>query len=229
MALGLNTDTADGGDFMPIIKYDARAGRFCRRDRVEEAGQWVSHEIDITDGFAAIMDVANIEVGWMDFFNTPPSIITQPASLGLPDKPERDTYKQGFRLHVKLKQDQGGDVREWCSSAKAVIRSVDALHDLYKTAPEAAQGRLPIVAMTGTTIIESGSGARSSKNYSPNFEIIGWADRPPGLAARGAEVAGASPNLETKQAPPATGSTSMPPPSAQPANGGAQATADDFG
>ena len=35
MALGVNYEAADGGDIMPIIKYDSRSGRTQRIDRVD--------------------------------------------------------------------------------------------------------------------------------------------------------------------------------------------------
>ena len=63
MALGFsNTGTSSGGgDFLPIVKYDARAGRFFRVDR--EDG--VSTPVDITRSFKAVFDFENVETGWI--------------------------------------------------------------------------------------------------------------------------------------------------------------------
>ena len=53
MALGFNLGSGGGGgDFLPIIKYDARAGRLFRVDR--EDG--VSTSVDITRNFKAVFD-----------------------------------------------------------------------------------------------------------------------------------------------------------------------------
>jgi hypothetical protein len=63
MALGMNYDTSGGGDFLPIVKYDARAGRIFRVDRLDR----VNNPVDITRSFKAVIDLENIEVGWLDF------------------------------------------------------------------------------------------------------------------------------------------------------------------
>ena len=44
MPFGLNIS---GGDFLPIVKYDARAGRFFRVDRDDETGE--REPVDITE------------------------------------------------------------------------------------------------------------------------------------------------------------------------------------
>ena len=63
MALGFNFATEGGSDIIPIVKYDARAGRFSVRDYVD--GAYVTK--DVTNEFAAIFDVENIETGTIDF------------------------------------------------------------------------------------------------------------------------------------------------------------------
>ena len=50
MALGLNKGS-DYADIVPIVKYNAKAGRFYRIDRIDDGGQWVTDEVEITDGF----------------------------------------------------------------------------------------------------------------------------------------------------------------------------------
>src|SRR4051812_47950315 len=59
---GFSTEPT-GGDFLPIIKYDARAGRIFRVDRGIDG----PNPTDITDSFTAVFDFANIETGWMNF------------------------------------------------------------------------------------------------------------------------------------------------------------------
>jgi len=63
MGLGLNYRRSGGGDFLPVCKYDARAGRAFRVDR--EDGQ--NNPVDITRNFKAVFDMENIEVGWIAF------------------------------------------------------------------------------------------------------------------------------------------------------------------
>ena len=57
----LNLNTEGGGDFLPICKYDTRAGRMIRVDRTQGANGWDTDEVDITDKFTAVMDFANCE------------------------------------------------------------------------------------------------------------------------------------------------------------------------
>jgi hypothetical protein len=48
MALGLQTESSGGGDFTPIIKFDARAGRMFRVDREQDAsGSWNTENVEV--------------------------------------------------------------------------------------------------------------------------------------------------------------------------------------
>ena len=58
MALGFSFGGGDGGnDIIPIVKFDCRAGRMFRRDRVN--GEYV--QVDVTKGFKAVVDFENVE------------------------------------------------------------------------------------------------------------------------------------------------------------------------
>lgn len=176
MGLGLNVDT---GERKPIVKYDARAGRMHRIDRVDGA----NNPVEITNGFAAIFDLENIEVGWARF-NAGGAPEWAMVRLGQPKpaKPAPD-FKQAFRLNIKLSRNVGGDVREFASAAGCVIGAMDKLHDLYASAPERSQGKLPVVTIANTTMVVSGSGAQKSTNYAPNFVISQWQTRPADMVA----------------------------------------------
>ncbi len=182
--MGLGLSVSDGGERKPIIKYDARAGRIHRIDRV--AGANVPTEI--TNGFTAVFDLAGIEVGWARW-NSGGAPEWKMVKVGQPKpaKPAPD-FKQTFRLNIKLNSKIGGDVREFASSAACVIGAVDKLYDDYMAAPERSQGKLPVVALTGTTMITSGSGAQKSTNYAPNFAITNWMARPADMAGVSAPV-----------------------------------------
>lgn len=181
MALGLPASAASG-DFKPIVKYDARAGRMFRIDRVESNGQFESVPTEITQGFAAVFDLANIEVGYVRFHEGgAPEWAMVKIGQPLPAKPNAD-FRQGFRCNIKLAKNSGGSVREFASAASCVIGAVDGLHTAYLAAPESKAGKLPIVSMTGTAMVKSGSGAKTSTNYAPTLVITGWIDRPADLA-----------------------------------------------
>lgn len=197
MALGLSTDTS-GGDFSEIVKYDARAGRMFRIDREQGAAGWETNSVEISNGFKAIFDMENIQVGWALFAaGVAPSFAMVPLGSPLPAKPS-DQHKQGFKLMLKLSKEAGGSVRELSSCAKVVINALDTLHTAYEAQKAANPGKLPIVAMTGTTPVVSQGKGQSSTNYMPVFEIVGFVDRPAELT--GAKAVAPAPAPAPQQA-----------------------------
>lgn len=204
MGLGLSVGNG-GGDFKPIVKYDARAGRLHKVDRVQGADPTVT---EITPGFAAVFDLANIQVGWVNFQEggAPDWAMTK-VGQPLPARPSPQ-HKQGFRLDIKLGKSLGGDVRELASAAGCVINAMDALYEAYKASPEAAQGKLPVVGINGTTMVKAGSGAKTSTNYAPNFVIQSWVGRPlefdtvPATAQPAASNGAAPPPVQVNHMPP---------------------------
>lgn len=163
MALGL---PPGGGDITPMIKYDARAGRISRDNT------------DITSGFQAIFDLAQVEVGYIRFASmTAPDFVLVPAGSPLPDRPSKE-HKRGIRLMTVLGRSCGGDLREFSSAAGCVIEAIDELHSVYEQAPEAREGKLPVVALKGATAVKTQTPTGTTTNYRPDFEITGWVDRP---------------------------------------------------
>lgn len=189
MALGLQTESGGGGDFTPIVKFDARAGRMFRVDRTQDGGgQWQTENVEITNGFQAVFDLENIEVGWFLFAaGVQPQSETVKIGQALPARPN-DQFKQGFRLLMKLGKDLGGDVREIAATSKAVIGAMDELHSAYEADKAANAGKLPVVALKGSKAIVSTGKGQSSTNYAPIFEIVKWVGRPPELGGEGGAI-----------------------------------------
>lgn len=219
MGLGIQSSSG-GGEFKPYVKYDAKAGRMFRNDRTQKAdGTWDSAQVDITRGAAFIADFENIRVGWLAYSATgvqrrmavlgKEAIPPKPTDVGADGKP---LFKQGFELTIQLGNSiagaQGAAARDFSSTAGCVIEAVDALHDAFLAAPESKQGKLPIVRLNDTHPVKSGQ----STNYKPDFEIVGWKDRPAEMATE-TVAAAAAPAPAT--AAPSTGSTQAPPPAAQ--------------
>lgn len=190
MALGLQTESSGGGDYAEIVKFDARAGRMFRVDRSQDAsGSWQTNNIEITNDFQAIMDLENIQVGWALFAaGLAPSFALVPLGQPLPQKPSAD-HKQAFKMMMKLGKSCGGDVREMAAQSKAVIGSIDTLHTAYEAGKGANPGKLPVVALKGSTPIVSVGKGQSSTNYQPIWEIVKWVDRPAELNGSGAAPA----------------------------------------
>ncbi len=214
-----------GGDFLPIIKYDSRAGRIFRVDR----GDGVSTPVDITRSFKALFDFEAVEVGYILFSaGGAPAFSMVPYGAAMPPKPTPD-YKQGIRLHVKLAPACGGDVRELAGTANAFLRGINAVHDEYLRLAPANPGKLPVLTLQDTIAVESGGGTKKSTNYQPVFAIAGWAPRPADmpLATAGAAVNG---NGAHAPAPAPTRAPPPAPPPAQSTNDRNRASnEDDFG
>lgn len=188
MALGLQSG-GGGGDFdrTPIIKYDARAGRIFRIDRANIDGAWQTDQVEITSGFQAIMDLENIEVGYLHFpAGAAPSLHMVKFGETMPAKPSTE-HKQGFRVLMKLGKSSGGDVREMAANAAVSIAGIDELHTAYTAGVAANPGLLPVVALETTkAITKTGKDAngkpQSSTNYQPVWSIVKWVERPAELS-----------------------------------------------
>jgi len=229
MALGLNYSSGSGGgDIVPFVKYDARAGRLFRRDRTQDtSGNYTSNDVDITNGFKAVIDMENVEVGYSKFnAGSAPEHVLVKLGDPMPHKPADPGFKQGARLMMKLAAACGGDIREITGNSTAFLKGIDDLHSAYEAAKAANPGKLPIVTLQSTLPVTSGSGQKKSTNYQPVFAISGWAPRPNDLVHVGK---GSAP-----QSAPSTGSTQVgAPKTALPPNNIAPAAepemAEDFG
>lgn len=221
MAIGF-TPGNGSADFLPILKYDARAGRTFRVDRAD--GMSIPTEV----AFKAVVDMENVEVGWMHFMaGAAPDMRLYPLGSVWGDQPSPQ-HKRGLRVLVKLSKDTGGDVRELASSSASFLRAFDALHDAYLSQAAANPGKLPVVVITKTVPVTSKGSGQSSTNYEPVFEITAWVDRPADLKAspRGGAPVSAPAAARPVSAPPSTGSTQVSAPAARQPE---LVDADDFG
>lgn len=223
---GFSTETKEGGDFLPILKYDARAGRFFRVDRFNNGAGFESANVDITNIFKAVVDFEHVEVGWLNFQpGTAPSMVLVPYGQKFPDKPS-DQHKQGIRLMMKLSKECTGNdgkaVREVAGNSKAFLSGIEVAFEEYLAKKDANKGKLPVLALEKTVPVKTGSGAQSSTNYHPVFKIVGWVARGD-FAHHPKANGGAQP--QAASVAPATGSTQR----AAPAQAPAENLADDFG
>lgn len=226
MALGLSTG-GSSGDIKPYVKYDAKAGRLFRMDRVQHNdGTFSSESYEITNTAQMVMDLANIRVGWINYTSQGP--VRRLVVLGqeaIPPRPEdkntegKPAFKQGFEVDLLLdKNSGGGGARVLGSAAGCVIEAMDALHDAFTAAAESKAGKLPVVKINYVSPVKSGQ----STNYKPNFVIVNWIDRPQPLS-------GTAPQTQPTQSAPSTGSTLVSAPSSQPAQAPQQAQLADAG
>jgi hypothetical protein len=205
-------------DFLPILKFDARAGTFIRVDREPGPdGQFVSTPVVLAyDKVKFAVDFENAETGWLWLGFGPPSMalvslekVTK-KEIALPPKPTPD-HKNGIRLVVKLSPGNAAGkpaIRELASSAKAFMRGVAPVYRQYLDERDAHPGMLPVLMQNGPAAIEkSGQGKMTSTNYRPVLKISGWVERG-----------------DLKPQPRGNGATA-----AAAANGGEHEATDDFG
>lgn len=218
MGLGLNYASGEtaSSEFLPLVSYNAKAGRLKYSQRVEVNGRWEKQEEDVSfQQPAFVADMENIQVGYL-FFKSGMAPVRALVKIGnpLPPVPVGDygvdergrpnQPKQGFAMRVL---DGNRTVREFSSNAASVLGAIDALHNEYEAAPERAQGMLPVIQFTGATEVKNKHGA----NYTPNFQIVKWVPRPAELPA-GAPAAAVPQSVA--QAAPAQ-APSLPPPTPQ--------------
>lgn len=224
MGLGISVSGGNGGDFLPLLAYNAKAGRLKLTQRVETGAGWETQEQDVTMTQPVfVMDMANVHVGWLLFKKgMAPIKAVVPTGQAVPPCPSGDygvdaqgkaiQPKQGFIMRV---MDAHGTVREFSSNAGGVVSAIDGLHTQYSAAPEAAAGKLPVVQFNGALEVKSKHGS----NYAPQFSIIRWADRPAALGAAPARAA----QPAAAPAPSAPPANHVPPPAAVPQAASAEA------
>lgn len=198
MAFGLSNTGSTGEDFLPLLTYNAKAGRMKISQRVEGPGGWQTQESDITAQQPAfVFDLETVKVGWLFFkAGMAPVKAVVPIGQPLPPQPAGNfgtddrgnplKPRQGFVMHV-LGTDRVK--REFSANAGTIIGAIDDLHTTYTTAPEAKEGKLPVVKFTGATEVKSKFGS----NYAPVFQIVQWVPRPAELAIGAAAPASPPP------------------------------------
>lgn len=213
MALGLSSNgNGEGGSFLPIVKWDARAGRFFRVDREQGPNGWASNDVDLTmDRPKFAVDFGSIETGFLHFGPTGPDFHMVPMGSQMPKKPSAD-HKLGFRVKVAGNVLKG--VREFSSSAKAVLAAMDTLHDAFMAAPESASGKIPVVELAGSTTVVTNGPQGKVTAYGPVFKIVAWTDRLPELGDRTVAAPNGTEGAAVTAGP---ASNHVPPPAPKPA------------
>jgi len=158
------------GDFIPWVKYNAKAGRWYIKD---DAGNDLEVEKPVF-----VADFANIKTGWFHFSaGNAPERELDPSLTERAIAP-RDGFKRGFALNLFSNVHFGG-VAELSSVANAICTPINELYGLYEAAPESKAGKLPVVAFV-KTIADVG---KHGTNFIPEFKIESWIDRPAELDA----------------------------------------------
>lgn len=197
MAIGFSLEEKKGGNFLPVLKFDAKAGDFMAVNREPQSdGTWEKIEVEIEKPFKFVADMENLEVGWISF--KPGAVSFELAKIGerMPDRPTPD-HKQGIRVRLFMKL---YGLREFSHTSKNVLRAFDALHDQYMAAVGSHTGKMPVVEVTGTEVVKMQTKDQGELRFRvPKWSITGWVDPP--AAFSGAQEA--APQPAPKKAMPA--------------------------
>lgn len=175
MALGFNLETRSGGDILPIVKWDAKAGDFIKQDRYQAGdGTWQKDEQELGLPLQVAMDLGSIEIGWLSFAAGAPDFQMVKAGEPLPAQPSPD-HKQAFRVRI-ASNDLG--LREFSHSAKTVLRAMDTLYSQYEAEAPANPGKVPVVTISGTDRVKVNSPNGELTFKAPVWSITQWIDRP---------------------------------------------------
>jgi hypothetical protein len=132
----------------------------------------------------AIFDLANIQVGWMNFpKGAAPEMALKPVGEDIGSRPSED-HREGLRLIVKIIDDPAGP-REMLSTSLALWRGINELHNEYLAGVDANVGKLRVVILADTREVRS----QDNVNFEPIFEVINWVPQPADLPVDGIAVA----------------------------------------
>jgi hypothetical protein len=194
--MGFMSVPSSGGDFKVFVSYNAKSGLWYTKNDGKDEPMF-----EVTD-MTAVFDMPGLETGWFKFSSgVAPEKVMDPSLAEAAPNPGAD-FKRGFQIDLYSEKNLMG-LREFSSTAGIVIEAMNNLYDLWMAAPENASGKLPVVRCSGVLPISNKHGT----NYQPTFEIVGWTDRPAGLA--GGDTKSAAPASPPSAAAPAA---HMPPP-----------------
>ncbi len=174
--------SANGGLFRPRVKFNAKAGRVYRIDRVQQADGWGNEDVEITAQFAFYLALESFADGWWNRQTFKEllgplggEMIAQPDERDAAGKP---VWAYQVRCTMKLAAAAGGDLRVFSSGAQCVLEPLDKLYSECMSDPKARGDQLrlwvPAVRMARTEAIKGDNGV----NYAPVFELVKWVQRP---------------------------------------------------
>jgi hypothetical protein len=163
------------GDSKPIIKCNAKSGRFTVDDTAVTRIQFIA-------------DLENAEAGWMFFReNSQPDfrltkvkdLLNGKAYPAMPDERDADNkplYRRGFRMMVKIGDKLAGgrpSVREMATCSFVVTTAIDGLLRAWYE-QHRQDGKLPVVEVNDWEEVKGQYGS----NFRPQFLIKKLVDRP---------------------------------------------------
>lgn len=192
MSLGLNTETKNKGDILSIIKFDAKAGEFLVENRSPNGdGTWSRDYNELKLPIKLVMDLGDIDVGWLSFASGAPDFQMVKVGDKVPAQPSPE-HKQAFRVRVFNKS---LGLREFSHSAKTVMRAMDDLHNQFEAERGANMGKMPVIEIPECTTVRVQTPQGELRFKAPAWKIVSWIDAPDVFTAK-KEVAAEAPAAE---------------------------------
>ena len=159
-----------GGNAVPHIRWMASTSSW---NYSSEAGQ------QPFQFGQAIFDLAQVRTGWGWFTeNEAPQWVWDPSIAEPASRPPEGEWKRGFRVMVLMPKDFGTErLREFATTGTGAVMGIDALYTAYEELSAQHPGKVPVVAFRSATPTKVGKG----QTCVPNFELVGWVERPEGL------------------------------------------------
>lgn len=169
MPLNLSTG---GDDFVPYIKYNAKAGRFYVRP------QGATSDVEVVNPRLAF-DMENIKTGWLFYSEgSGPEKLWDPSRTQAAPRPAGPKkFKRGFEVMVFGNDNIPGigslGLREFSSTAGNVISAILKMYEAYEKGAPQNLGKVPFFRCVRVLPINGAYGT----NYEPEFELMGWVER----------------------------------------------------
>jgi hypothetical protein len=163
LKMALNLGNASG-DFLPYLKYNAKAGRFYKKEG--------DNDVEVQSP-TFLADFANIKTGWFYYAEGMAPSITYDADLSTPAAKPSDKHKRGFKLTIFSKALFDGEA-EFASASMHTCAAINDVYSQYEAEAAKNPGKYAVVSVSGVNPQKDKMGT----NYKPVFVISKWVDRP---------------------------------------------------
>jgi hypothetical protein len=159
----LNLEPRSSEDFIPYLKFNAKAGRWYNKTDTGEEQEILQ--------LTAIFDLPNIKTGWIYFVEkAAPSVVWDNGAIPPTPSPQ---HKRGFSVDVFSPKLLGG-LREFSSTSNGAIIAIKELYDTFEQTYDPDKTLVPVVTCESVTPVKSKFGT----NYQPVLKIVKWVPRP---------------------------------------------------
>lgn len=173
MAFTFNDPTnGGGGNFLPIITYSSQTGDWTAHNSENQGGEWVKSRPEIDLPFKVVIDFNNAENGWILISQGHVDMAMVKHGEPIPERPSVE-HKFGFRFTLGNKS---LGLRQFSHSALTVINEINKIHDQWLRERADNPGKIPVVEITKSVIIESKKNNGPLRFKAPQFEIVDWVD-----------------------------------------------------